>query len=171
MNVAAYMAITPNGMVAKDATRMGFGSELDYNLFKNKVEETGNVIMGRNTFEASRRAGNFPHKAFNVVMTKKSIKNRFGKNVVFTKEKPEGVLRLLQSKGFENVLIAGGEKLVSSFVKEKLVDEIMLDFEPSLFTKGIRFFESAANSEARLKLLEVKRLSPNEVQLHYRVLK
>lgn len=58
----------------------------------------------------------------------------------------------------------------ASFIAAGLIDEIFLDVEPHLFGKGIKLFEGK-NFEAKLKLLGVKKISKNEVQLHYKVLK
>ena len=73
-------------------------------------------------------------------------------------------------KKFETVIIAGGGILNSSFLKEGLIDELYLDIEPIAFGKGINVFENE-DFEANLELLETKQLSPNEIQLHYKVIK
>ena len=64
----------------------------------------------------------------------------------------------------------GGGTLNTSFMAENLIDEIYLDVEPIVFGKGIRLFKEN-DFEAKLKLLEIKKLSNDEIQLHYQVLK
>lgn len=170
MKVLVYMTVTPNGMVAKGTHSQGFGSEFDWKLFVKKVEEVGNVIVGRHTFETAAKGGSFPIKALNIVMTSKKIKNKWGEDVIFTNKKPKEVLNFLKKVGFKTALVGGGETLVSQFMKEKLIDELLLDVSPEIFTKGIHLFESG-NFEKKLKLLNVKRISTQEVQLHYKVIK
>ena len=63
-------------------------------------------------------------------------------------------------------MVAGGA-LATSFLKENLVNEIYLNVEP--LGKGIPLF-SNENFEKKLKLLQVKRFSKDEVRLHYKIL-
>lgn len=53
---------------------------------------------------------------------------------------------------------------------KNLINEIYLDAEPAIFCKGMRLFREN-DFEARLKLLEIKKLSDDELQLHYQILK
>ena len=55
-------------------------------------------------------------------------------------------------------------------MKEKLVNEIILDIEPLLFGKGIKLFADE-DFEAKLELVEVKNLSKNTLQVKYDVKK
>lgn len=65
-------------------------------------------------------------------------------------------------------MICGGGGANSSFIKENLVDEIYLDLEPIIIGRGIRLFADA-DFESQLELIEIKKISDNEVQLHYKV--
>ena len=85
-------------------------------------------------------------------------------------QSPQEALQILQNQKFKTVLICGGGKLNSSFMKEKLIDEIYLDIEPVFLGTGIKLFTDA-EFETKLKLIDVKRLSKDEVQLHYKVKK
>ena len=90
--------------------------------------------------------------------------------VKFTSEEPKAVLESLEKEGINQVCLCGGGKINGSFIKEGLVDEIYLDIEPKLLGKGIQLFGDC-DFEADLELIEVKNLSNNEVQLHYKVKK
>jgi dihydrofolate reductase len=83
---------------------------------------------------------------------------------------PKDALAILEKEGFNNTLVAGGGTLNTSFMAENLIDEIYLDVEPIVFGKGIRLFREN-DFEAKLKLFGTKKLSENEIQLHYQVLK
>lgn len=65
-------------------------------------------------------------------------------------------------------MVAGGA-LATSFLKKNLVNEIYLNVEPLALGKGIPLF-SNENFEKKLKLLQVKRFSKDEVRLHYKIL-
>jgi riboflavin biosynthesis pyrimidine reductase len=67
-------------------------------------------------------------------------------------------------------LVAGGGKLNGSFMKEGLIDDIYLDVEPTILGNGIKLFGDR-ELEKKLRLIGMKRLSRNEIQLHYKVIK
>ncbi len=170
MKVILYMAITPNGYIAKENDDTSFVSKADWKRFKTVVEKVCCTIYGRRTFEAIVRDGEFPLDCLNVIMTSRKIKNKWQDRAIFTNKSPKEVLQMLKQKGFKTAVLAGGGHLNASFMKENLVDEIFLDVEPTILGRGINLFEGE-NFEAKLKLLSVKKISKNEVQLHYKVLK
>lgn len=170
MKVILYMAITANGKIAKENDDTSFVSDVEWKNFTEMMKKTGNYIMGRRTFEACVAAKQFPFDCLNVVMTKKPVKNKWGDRAIFTDLSPKEVVNVLEKKGFKTAFVGGGSKINSAFIQAKLVDEIYLDVEPVLFGKGIPLF-AEANFETNLELIEIKKLSSNEVQLHYRVKK
>ncbi len=169
MKVILYMAITPNGLIAKPDDDTGFVSDLEWRGFLKMMEKAGNNVMGRRTFEVSLKDGRFPYNVLNVVMTHKKLKNKWGDKVIFTAASPKKVVKMLEKQGFKIALVGGG-RLDASFIKAGLVDELILDVEPTVFGKGINLFEGQ-DFNARLKLIGTKKLSKNEIQLHYKVLK
>lgn len=79
-------------------------------------------------------------------------------------------MKSLEHEGIKQVCISGGGGLNSSFMKENLIDEMYLDVEPTMLGKGIKVFADS-NFERKLRLIQIKRLSKDEVQLHYKILK
>lgn len=171
MKVILCMAPTPNGMIAKPNGDSSFVSVNDWRVFVRQVKKARNVVVGRHTFEICVKEKVFPiANQLNVVMTKSSIKNKWGKNAVFLNKSPKEILRFLSSRGFKTVVVAGGGMVNASFIKDRLIDELLFDVQPKVFGKGIRLFEGQ-DFDADLKLIGTKRLSKNEVQLRYKVLK
>ena len=76
----------------------------------------------------------------------------------------------MKGKGFTSALVGGGGKLNASFMKENLVDEIYLDVEPVVLGKGVKLFDDG-EFEKSLELLVIKKISKDEIQLHYKVKK
>ncbi|MEM3781627.1 MAG: dihydrofolate reductase [Candidatus Micrarchaeaceae archaeon] len=163
-----YAAITPNGMIAKSGDRLDFITSTEWQGILKKAYDTGNCIMGRRAYEALLRKGKFPYNCLNVVMTKKKIKNKWGGKVIFTGKSPRQVLKMLEQKGFGEALIMGGGHVNASFMKQGLVDELILDVEPRLVTKGIRLFEGK-DFERRLRLVNARQVSPEEARLIFRL--
>ena len=172
MKVTLYMGVSINGYIAKSDGDSEWTSDEDLKGFFDHSKKAGNIIMGKNTFHAANSYGYFPFpEALNVVVTHEKFENTWGENVIFTEKSPKEVLAMLEQKGFNEVFLAGGGLLSSSFAKEKLIDEIYLDVEPLLLGKGIPVFAPSTDFEFELKLLEVNKLNEDTVQLHYQVLK
>jgi dihydrofolate reductase len=167
MKVILYMAITVNGMIAKKNGGTSWSDE-ELVAYENIVRKFGNLIIGRKTYEVTEKSdfesvGNL----FTVVVT--SNKDFKSKEKIKFVDSIQDALKILEDKGFSEVLVAGGGKLNTSFMKAGLVDEIYLDVEPLVFGEGILLF-SPVDFQRKLKLLEVKKLSDQTIQLHYKVL-
>lgn len=162
------MAVTINGLVAGENDDTSWVSGEDWNSFIKIAKGIGNVIIGRRTYEVMFDRGELDNfKDLNVVVVTDRELNGLPKFVV-TAKSPKDALEKLQNKGFEKALVAGGGGLNSSFLEEKLIDEIYIDIEPQILGKGVPLFQPNDINQ-RLKLLEVKKLSENTVQLHYEV--
>ncbi len=162
------MATTVNGYIAKTNNETPWSDE-EWLSFSKIVKETGNIIIGRRTYEIMKANNEFSKigNPFTVIVSKKDFAHDYNFTIA---KSPKEALKILEEKGFDKALIAGGGILNSSFMKENLIEEIYLDLEPLIFGKGIRLF-SNNDFEANLELIEAKNLSKNTIQLHYRVLK
>ncbi|MDP3014847.1 MAG: dihydrofolate reductase family protein [bacterium] len=165
MKVILYMAITANGYIAKENNETPWSNE-EWESFSEKAKEIKNLIIGRKTFEIMNNEAEFQKigNPFTVIVSNEKDNNS---NFAFV-ESPEKALELLEEKGFEQALVAGGGMLNSSFLQKGLIDEIYLDVEPFLFGSGIKLF-AENDYEAKLELLSTKQLSKNTIQLHYKV--
>ncbi len=171
MKTILYMGVSINGYIAKVDGNSEWTSKEDLEGFYEQSKKAGNIMMGKNTYHAVSQYGYFPFPdALNVVFSRKKIKNRWGDEVLITNKSPKAILAMLKQKGFTTAFLAGGGQLNSSFAKAGLIDEIYLDVEPLLLSRGIKIFADA-NFEFWLKLLGIKKLNPDTIQLHYKVLK
>ena len=69
------------------------------------------------------------------------------------------------------MLLVGGSKIYSSFMKEGLVDELYLTIEPVVFGNGKNLF-SDESFETKLELVSSKKLNKKgTILLKYRVLR
>ncbi len=171
MRVILYMAMTANGYVATTEGGTEWVSPGDWERFKELARETGNVVVGRATYDAMVDEKTFPVPgALNVVMTREAPTADPLKEVVFSDASPEEVIAMMREKGFESVLVAGGGSLNGSFMTDGLIDELYLTVEPVVLGDGIRLFEHG-DFARELELVDTAKLSEHEVQLHYRVKK
>ena len=167
MKVTLYMAITPNGLIAKENDDTSFVSQEDWKRWLRMVKKFRHVVIGRRTYDATSPE-EFQKNSIYVVFTHEKTLRKKVPNVMFTDKSPKNILKMLKAKGFKRILIGGGGKLNSEFIKASLVDELYLDVQPAIFGKGIKLFADS-DFEKRLSLIGVKKLSKNEVQLQYKV--
>ena len=165
------MGISINGYIAKSDGDSEWTSKEDLQGFYEQSKKAGNIVMGKNTYKAASQYGYFPFPdAVNVVVSHEAIENKWEEHVIVTDGSPKEILKLLEEKGFETAFLAGGGQLNSSFAREHLIDEIYIDVEPFAIGKGIPIF-AESDFEFELKLLDVKKLNDDTVQLHYEAVK
>gem|GEM_PF-120724 len=168
MKVNLYMAISANGMIAKENDDTSWISKEEWNSYSAFVRKIGAMIIGRRTYKILTKQPEFVElKNVTIVVVSHNELKTLSQNHLLAKS-PQDALQLL--KDFKEVAVAGGGILNGSFIKEGLVDEIILDIEPVLFGKGIPLFGNI-DCEANLKLLDVKKISENELQVRYKVVK
>lgn len=171
MKVILYMAITINGFIAKENDDTSFVSEIEWDSFRNMIKSAGNMIIGSRTYEIMRDSEEFKNlENTRVLVVSENANFKTIANNHSVAKTPQDALAILGKEGFDSALVAGGGTLNASFMAENLIDEIYLDVEPVVFGKGIRLFREN-DFETNLRLLETKKLSDNEIQLHYQVLK
>ncbi len=171
MKVIQYMSITVNGYIAKDNDDTSFVSPVEWKSFRKMIKRVGNMIVGRKTYEIMLRNNEFAglDKIKVVVVTGNKSFTVSGKSHTAALS-PQKALEIICQQGFQEALVAGGGGLNTSFMEEGLVDELYLDIEPIILGKGLPLFREA-EWEVKLKLLKVKKLSAQEVQLHYKIVK
>ena len=168
MKIILYMAATPNGYIARNDKSTPWSNE-DWQSFTTMVNKLGNLVIGRKTYEIMKKFRTFSLFQNNPTIIVVSSKKRKSTSCTFVKS-PKEAISMLKKKGFGKVLVAGGGKLNSSFMKQKLIDEIYLDIEPIIFGRGIQLFKEDI-FEAKLKLIGTKKLNFNTIQLHYKIIK
>ncbi len=168
MKVILYMAISINGMIAKSDDDTSWISKEEWDSYSLAVRTAGNLIIGHRTYGILTKQPEFSEfKDVKLVVVTQGDFQTLAKNHLIA-HSPKEALDLL--KDFKEVIVAGGGILNASFLAENLVDEIYLDIEPIILGQGIPLFKDK-NFERNLKLVGQKKISDNEIQLHYEVLK
>lgn len=165
MKVVLVSAVSLDGKIGRDSyDKLEWVSRENKKFFGQVTRKAGAVIFGRKTFETIGR----PLKErLVIVLTSKPEEGRpVSGEVEFTDESPEEVLSGLESRGFSEVILGGGRRLNSLFLKRSLVDEIWLVFEPIVLGEGIGLLEEEVPF-SRFKLLRVGKLGNNLIVLKY----
>jgi dihydrofolate reductase len=171
MNVVLSVVISPNGLIARENGEEDWLPSEGWDEFLVQAKNFNNIVIGRETYELVMKL--YPNYSFDDVKT--------GYRVIVTRNtdfvvpdgyivvhSPEEVITFLQGKGLERVLLAGGGKLNTEFIKRKLVNEIWLTITPYIIGKG-RSFISPDEFDLPLNLVGQETLSKGRVLLKYKV--
>ncbi len=104
------------------------------------------------------------------VRVKKNIFN-FDKEFLF-KGTWKKTLEVFQKEGIKNIALLGGAKLISSFSKENLIDEIKITIVPKIIGGNFTWInpiieKDCFNSSSNWIVHSLKELNTNEIFIHY----
>lgn len=168
MRVTLYMAMTVNGYIATLDDEAPWSDEV-WQAYYAFVKERPAMIVGRRTYEFMRDGGEFEKLDFPfTAVVSHEPRPLSGKTLVVTS--PAEAIEFMGSKGVTEVVVGGGGELNASFLKQGLLDEIVLEIDSVIFGQGIQLFD-AVEARINLELVEVSHLSKNTIRLHYTVKK
>ena len=109
-----------------------------YNEFINRIDA---MVIGRGTYEKVLSFPEWPYekKVFVLSTSLKQIPGTLNEKATLVAMKPAALLNYLSDKGFSNIYVDGG-KVIQSFLKEDLVDELIITRVPELIGTGIPLF-------------------------------
>lgn len=170
MKVILDMAITANGLIAGEGDDVDWVSEESWKIYLKTVKKTKCAIIGRRTYEIMPPE-EFVKSCLYVIYThRKAPKKPKTDNIIFTGKSPKKLLKEFKNKKIKEIRVFGGSQICALFMRERLIDEIYLAVEPVVLGKGIPLF-APNDFKFDLELLSVKKLSPQTIQLHYKVKK
>jgi len=171
MKVILQNAITVNGFIAGPENNTDWVSKEDWDSFIALAKKIGVMIIGRNTYQLMKNAGEISSfsNILIVVLTRNKRLVKENNNLLIVNKSPKEIIKMLTSMGFRSALIAGGGKTNSSFLKQNLIDEVYLDIHPQISSRGTHLFNDGG-SNMKLKLMNTKKLSDNVLQMHYKIL-
>lgn len=166
MKTTLFLAITADGLIAKDNDEVTWSED----VWRNYFEYCGNVgylMVGRKTYELMNGSGEIDKlklKEFLVISSKSKPNDGRGKWFKSHKD----AYSWLSDNGCKHIVVGGGRILANTLLKENLIDEIQLDIEPKLYGSGIQLF-GKTDKEYDLELLETRKSGINTVRVLYRV--
>lgn len=166
------MAISLNGMIARKNGEEDFLSHENWKSFKKIAEKNKSFIVGRKTYESVmnwKEGYNFLDVNSTRIIISKNNSLKLKKGFIHISS-PKNALEYLSKNKIKTAILSGGSKLNSEFMKQNLVDEILINIEPYILGKGITLF-FPKEFENKLKLIETKKLTNQIIQLHYKVIK
>ena len=144
-----YIATSLDGYIAREDGTIDWLMELpnpnnsDYG-FSVFLERIDGIIMGRKSFETVLGFKEWPYtKPVPVFVLSNSLNELPGKlpvKVEIVNGELKRIIELLKDKGIDDLYIDGG-KTIQSFLKQDLIDEMIITRIPILLGSGIPLFD------------------------------
>lgn len=174
MKITMAAVVSANGKLThgSDSDIYKWTSPEDQKFFFDLIAKNKVIVMGSGTYQAVRKQLKHGSDRLRVVMTTRPgmYKSEQIPGVLeFTSETPRDLYdRMINNK---EMLLVGGSKIYSSFLKKGLVDTIYLTIEPVVFGQGKNLF-AESEFESKLKLESIEKLNKRgTILLKYKVIK
>lgn len=167
MKITMVMVMSADGLVThgEDGPSFDWASLEDRAAFLECVRGADAVITGSGSFAAEKDM-----KRPYYVLTNREGLPSF-KNVFYVHGSAGDIASRAAADGHENVLLLGGPKTNALFLKEGLVDRVLLTIEPRFFGVG-KTLSLGTMLDIHLQLCSVKRLNERgTLLLEYELLK
>ena len=142
------------------------GNDLGFAEFMDGIDA---VVMGRKTFETLLVFGvgwHYPKPGIVLSSTLRSAPEEFADHVQFASGTPAEIVELAREQGYENLYIDGGHT-VQRFLRDDLIDELIITELPLLLGGGTRLF-GELDKHLGFELVETNVLLGQLVKRRYR---
>ena len=157
-----------------------FSELLDTPFFKEQVQNTGAVIMGKSVYEMAdpfmwvNDDYEFQVPIFVLTHTPpaKYPKGNDKLSLTFVTDGVESAIsQAKKAAGDKDALIIGGAGTIQQCLNSGLCDELQIDVMPVLFGKGLRLFENIDTDKIQLERTKVEETTPIRTTIIFRVTK
>jgi len=127
------------------------------------------IVMGKNTFEkilSFNMGWHYQKPVFILSNSMKVIPEGLADKIEIISGTPQEVTELLHNKGFNNIYVDGGAT-VQQFLKEDLIEELIITKIPILLGGGVPLFTELDNQMV-FELVETKIMINHLVQIKYK---
>ena len=135
-----------------------------YDEFMSRVDV---IVIGRGTFEKVLTFPSWPYEKKVFVLSKsiKQVPDVVKDKIAVLSMEPKELLNYLSDKNFSAVYVDGG-KVIQNFLKEDLIDELIISKAPVLIGNGIPLFDDL-NSDLKFKHTHTQVSSNGLVRSYY----
>ena len=167
-----YIATSLDGFIARENGDLDWLMEIpnpdnnDYG-FSLFMERIDGIVMGRKTLETVVSFNDWPYTkpVFVLSDSLRKAPNGYEDKVEIVNGDLAGIVESLNEKGFETLYIDGG-KTIQSFLKQDLIDELIITKVSVILGSGISLFDKM-ESQIKLDLINTEILSKDLVKCTY----
>ena len=168
MKATLFLSVSIDGLIA-DKEGIPLFPEGAWQDWCSLVNEADNVIAGRSSFEQLKNdeLASVLNPRHKIVLSSRDID--LADSGWQHARSPSEALEILKAAEVDEAIIGGGRAVAYSFMREQLIDNIVIDLQPVAFGVGTPVFGDSL-SLTRLKLLDSSPLNENALRLRYQVL-
>lgn len=176
MSNIVYIATSLDGFIAKKDGGIDWlfeipnpvGSDYGFSEFMKNVDA---IVMGRNTFELVLTFNEwlYTKPVFVLSNSLKSVPKSFSDKAEILSGEPESIVRELNSRGYKNLYVDGGIT-IQQFLKQELIDELIITKIPILLGEGILLF-AELTKEQKFEHQKTEVYNNALVKSHYKRIK
>lgn len=172
MHITIEMACSINGLIATENGNEDFLSDRNYTIMLDFLKKYDCLVWGNTTFKNVISWGeNYINDLKNtnlIVFSKKQTNNKYN-NVTYCNSLAE-FNKICKENNFNNIFISGGATINTLFLKNNMVDDIIINYNPYVLNKGINLFEGDY-FEKELILNKIIKEQNDIIQVWYKVKK
>ncbi len=171
MQVTVEMASSINGLIAYENGSEDFLLERNYQIMLDFLKNYDCLVWGNTTFKNVMSWGsdyiNDLKYVTVIVFSKSDVKYPYDNVIVVNSM--EHFYKVCEEKNINKVFVSGGARTNTMFMKEDIVNEVIINYNPYVLNKGINLFEGDF-FEKKLVLDKVVREQEDILQVWYKVL-
>jgi len=145
MRTTVYVGTSLDGFIARQDGDIDwlvkYQNKEVHDSYKEFIGRIDAMVIGRGTFEKVIEFPEWPYqkKVFVLSASLKQIPETLNEKATLVAMEPAALLSYLSDKGFSTIYVDGG-KVIQSFLKEDLIDELIITKVPELIGTGIPLF-------------------------------
>ena len=178
IKVSVFIATSLDGYIARPDGDVAWlhegdpvedGDDMGYGALFSSVDA---LVMGRESFEKVLEFDPWPYGDKLVIVLSRSLTDvpeALRETVRIDSSSPQELVDKLAQEGYKRIYLDGG-KVIQSYLREGLVDDMCITMIPVLIGEGLPLFGSL-EKDVKLKLVESKSWQNGMVQSTYEVVK
>jgi len=172
MRTSAYIGTSLDGFIARQDGEIDWLIQFDNSEINQSYSEfisgIDAIVIGRGTYEKVLTFPNWPYqlKVFVLSSRIKQIPDSLKDKATVFAMTPKEVLIYLSENGYSSIYVDGG-KVIQSFLKENLLDEIIITRVPLLIGNGIPLF-GELNQDIAFEHIKTNIFSSGLIKSHYK---
>ena len=171
MKSIVYIGTSLDGFIARNDGDIGwltqYANDEAIHAYEEFISRIDAIVIGRGTFEKVLTFPSWPYnkKVFVLSNSIKQLPGELKEKVTLLSISPAKLLNYLSSFDFSSIYIDGG-KVIQDFLKEDLIDELIISKAPIIIGNGIQLF-GQLNTDLQFKHIRTQVQSNGLIRSYY----